>query len=109
MPRICKYAVDIEGEKERICRHKKTKEIPFNMPCNQQNCPWPARQDNKKWWENHPGEYMPEIKKKNRREITIVKEAMDILGKEIYYFEIVKKETLPDGTKIIGLRPIKER
>jgi hypothetical protein len=46
---------NVAQEFKMICTHKKIKKIPFNMPCNQQNCPWKKRQENNKWWANHPG------------------------------------------------------
>lgn len=31
---------------------------PTTFPCHQQNCPWPERQKDEEWWNNHPGKHV---------------------------------------------------
>lgn len=64
----CKYELPPDKYGLPICGHKGAKDHPFKMPCHQQNCPWSARQDNQKWWKNHPDKMKSSskpIKKKN--------------------------------------------
>jgi len=70
----CKYELSPDKTGLPICGHKGVKEAPFNMPCNQQNCPWSARQHNKKWWKNHSGKMgsFPESNKKKIRNYGLI-------------------------------------